>query len=457
MEAALLYAVKNQDLFLNDLKAILRFESVSTDQSYKKNVFKCAQWLVNHIQNIGVKEVELISTNNHPIIYARHHVDDKLPHLLIYGHYDVQHPGSLHKWDNAPFTPVIRDGTVYGRGASDDKGQLLIILKAIESLLKTETQLSFNLKILLEGEEEIGSGSLHEFLLHETKKLKADISLICDTAMIENGIPAITYGLRGHSAIELSVTGSDIDTHSGVYGGAIDNPIHVLATLISKMKNGKQKIQIPGFYDDVLDVPVDERESFRKIPLDIQNWQDITGVKKFNPENNFTVFESTTIRPSLDVTGFSGGYTGEGSKSIIPSSATAKISFRFVPDQNPEYIIEKMKSFIDDNVPDTVSWDLKLLTTAEPSVLINLNNKYVQSASRILEDVFDRKTLFVREGGSIPVVSWLKKYLNLESILIGFGLNSDNIHAPNEHFGLDRFHKGIISIIRFLTEQQNGI
>jgi len=453
MEAALQYAAQNQDRFLNDLKEILKFESISTDQSYKKNVYTCAQWLVDHLQHIGINEVEIISTNNYPIIYATYYVNDKLPDLLIYGHYDVQPPGSLSKWDNDPFTPVIREGVIYGRGASDDKGQLLIILKAIESLLKTETQLSFNLKILIEGEEEIGSGSLHEYLCHEKKKLKADISLICDTAMIEDGIPAITYGLRGHSAFELSVSGSEIDTHSGVYGGAIDNPIHVLSTLISKMKNGKQKIQIPGFYDDVLDLSGDERESLRKIPLDIQNWQDITGVKKFNPEDNFTVLESTTIRPSLEVTGFSGGYTGEGSRSIIPSSATAKMSFRFVPDQNPEYIIEKMKSFIADNVPDTVGWDFKMLTPAEPAVVLDLNNKYVQSASKILDDVFNRKTLFVREGGSIPVVSWFKKYLNVESLLIGFGLNSDNIHAPNEHFGLDRFNKGIISIIRFLTDK----
>ncbi len=436
------------DDFLEDLKEILRIPSVSTDPAFSSEMHKCAEWCKKHLERIGFQKSEIINTKLHPIVYGEYTSNNSAPTILIYGHYDVQPPDPLDKWESDPFEPKIDNNKIIARGAVDDKGQLMIILKAVETLLKTEGELTCNLKVILEGEEECGSESLFHFIKSNKARLKADTALACDTAMISEDKPALTISLRGIVYAELLLNGSNMDLHSGVYGGAIENPLIALSRVIAGFHDKDNRITIPGFYDDVIVLNENERASLEKTPFSEKKWLETIGCRGSNTENGYSIIEATTIRPSLDVHGIWGGYSGAGGKTIIPAECGAKLSFRLAPKQEPEKVFNALKSYIDAHIPDTLSYELRLLNDAEP-VLIDTENGAMKSAVNALETVYKTKPYFIRTGGSLPMVTALKNYLNLDPVLIGFALESDGAHSPNEQFGLNRFRKGIESLTRF--------
>ena len=451
MTRALTYAADNFDRFVQELSAFLRIPSISTDPTYKKEVLRAAEWLVQQFQDIGMQRAELFPTQGHPIVYAEHIEDPQLPTILVYGHYDVQPPDPLELWESPPFEPVIKNGVIYARGASDDKGQVFMHVKAAEAYLKGEGKLPVNLKFLIEGEEESGSENLVPFIQAHQDMLQADTVLISDTAMLGPDLPSITYALRGIAYTEIEITGPDHDLHSGVYGGAVDNPVHILSRLIAGLHDEDHRITIPGFYEKVRELSEEERQMLRALPFDEKAWMESIGVRAVRTESGYTILEATTARPSLDVNGIWGGYQGEGAKTVIPSKAGAKISMRLVADQDPEDIALKTRRYFEEHMPETVSsYTFRYIHGGYP-VTVDIHSPPMQAAAKALEAVFKRTPYFTREGGSIPVVADFKRLLGLDSVLMGFGLNSDAIHSPNEHFDLERFRKGIESSIHFQT------
>jgi len=427
---------------------MLRIPSVSTDSAYSNEMHRCAHWCKDHLENIGFQNAKIIKTRLHPIVYAEYTFNKSVPTILIYGHYDVQPPGPVNLWKSDPFDPQIISNTIFARGAVDDKGQLFMILKAVETLLKTEGQLFCNLKLIIEGEEECGSKTLFEFIENNKEKLRSDIALACDTAMISEDTPAITVSLRGIVYAELLLIGSNQDLHSGVYGGGIENPLNVLSKIIAGIQDDQHRITIPRFYEDVIELNKNERTMLSDIPFNKKEWLETIGSSDTKTEEGYSIIEATTIRPSFDMHGIWGGYSDEGGKTIIPAEAGAKLSFRLAPNQKPGKIFEALKSYIDTQMPGAIQYSLRLLNVAEP-VLINIEHPAMQSAVNALEKTFKTKPYFIRTGGSLPVVTAFKKHLDIDTILMGFALESDGAHAPNEHFGLNRFRKGIEAITRF--------
>lgn len=456
MEKQIEYIESHFNDFLEELKELIRFPSVSTDSEYSKEMLNCAGWCKEHLKKIGFQKAEIIKTKLHPIVYAEYTFNKSVPTILIYGHYDVQPPDPLDQWKSEPFEPRISNNTIYARGAVDDKGQLFIILKAIETLLRTEGELKCNLKLILEGEEECGSRSLYKFLEDNKEKLNADTALACDTAMISENDPALTISLRGIVYAELLLKGSNQDLHSGVYGGAIENPLNLLSRVIAGMHDNDQRITIPGFYDDVVELDENEREILARTPFNEKDWLKTIGSSGTKTESGYSLIESTTIRPSLDVHGIWGGYSGKGAKTIIPAEAGAKFSFRLAPKQQPAKIFNSLKSYIENQIPNTIKYKLRILNDTEP-VLIDTENPAMKCAVETLETTFNKNPFFIRTGGSLPVVTALKKYLDIDSVLIGFALESDGAHSPNEHFGLNRFRKGIEAITCFLKNYPERI
>ncbi|QXD16753.1 dipeptidase [Rhodocaloribacter litoris] len=450
MEKALAYAGTHFDDFVAQLQDLLRIPSISTDPDYRDEVRRAAGWLADHLETIGMAHTEVLDTAGHPVVYAEHVVDPARPTVLVYGHYDVQPPDPLALWTSPPFEPVIRDGVIYARGACDDKGQLFMHLKAAEAYLATGEGPPVNLKFLLEGEEESGSEHLPGFIEAHHERLAADIVLISDTDLFGPGIPSITYGLRGLAYLEVTLTGPNRDLHSGMYGGAVENPINALCRLIAGLHDADHRVTIPGFYDNVVPLTEEERATFRALPFDEQAWAKEVGLPATKTEKGYSVLEAISARPTLDVNGIWGGYTGKGAKTVLPAQAHAKISMRLVPDQRPEEIAEKARAYFEANCPPTMKLSFRYLHGG-PGVLVDTHSPAMQAAARALKEVFGRDPFFIRSGGSIPVVSVFKKRLGLDSVLMGFGLTSDAIHSPNEHFGLDRFRQGIESIIRFQT------
>jgi acetylornithine deacetylase/succinyl-diaminopimelate desuccinylase-like protein len=390
----------------------------------------------------------LIKTKGHPLVYGDWlHAKDK-PTVLIYGHYDVQPVDPLHLWDSLPFEPVIKDNKIYARGATDDKGQMYVHIKSVEAFFKTVGKLPVNVKFLIEGEEEIGSHSLEEFVNKNADILKCDAVLISDTSLFGPGIPTLTYGLRGLSYLQIEVTGPNRDLHSGTFGGAIDNPINVLAEIISKLKNKDGKITIPGFYDDVMKLTKKERGNFKALPFSAKQFAGSIGVRQLKGEKGYTTYEHTWARPSLDCNGILGGFTGDGAKTVLPSKAMAKVSMRLVPDQNPKKIAKLFKNHIKNIAPKTVKVEVKDLHGAYP-IVSPLDAKATISAAEALSKVFRKKTVFMREGGSIPIVVVFSRKLKAPVVMMGIGLNSENLHSPNEHFNLNHFHLGILSSAHF--------
>jgi acetylornithine deacetylase/succinyl-diaminopimelate desuccinylase-like protein len=434
--------------FVEELKELLRIPSISTDSDYASEVRRAATWLADHFRALGFERVEIFETKGHPIVYAEYHTGSDRPTVLVYGHYDVQPPDPLELWTSPPFEPQVREGALYARGASDDKGQLFMHVKAAEAYLRTAGTLPVNLKFLLEGEEESGSVHLAPFIEAHRELLAADVVVISDTAMFAPGVPSITYGLRGLAYVEVELTGPVRDLHSGVYGGAVENPINVLARLIAGLHDEDHRITIPGFYDAVRPLSEEERRTFQELPFDEQAWMKAIGVSAVRTEKGYTVLEAITARPTLDVNGVWGGYQGRGAKTVLPAKAGAKISMRLVPDQDPEDIIEKTRRYFEQHTPPTCRLRFTPLHGGHP-VLVDTRHPAMQAAAEAMARVFGRRPYFTREGGSIPVVADFKRLLGLDSVLMGFGLNSDAIHAPDEHFGLDRFRQGIESVIHF--------
>ena len=441
------YIETNKERFLEELFELLRIPSVSADAAYKNDVIKTAAVIKTKLTEAGADKVEICETAGYPIVYGEKIIDPKLPTVLVYGHYDVQPADPIELWTSGPFEPVIKDGKIYARGACDDKGQMYMHVKAFELMMKTNT-LPCNVKFMIEGEEEVGSTNLGIFVKANKEKLKADVIVISDTGIIANDIPSITVGLRGLSYVEVEVTGPNRDLHSGLYGGAVANPINILCEMIAKMKDDKDHITIPGFYDDVEILSAEERAEMAKAPFSLEEYKKALNLSDIHGEEGYTTNERNSIRPTLDVNGIWGGYQGEGAKTVIASKAYAKISMRLVPHQNSDKITKLFSDYFNRIAPKSVKVKVTPHHGGEPVVTPSTTAAY-KAASMAMETTFGKKPVPVRSGGSIPIVAMFKSELGLNSILMGFGLDSDAIHSPNEHYGVFNYLKGIETIPYF--------
>lgn len=441
------YIQENKDRFLGELMDLLRIPSVSADLKFKKDVLAAADFIAQKLRDAGAEKVELCQTAGNPIVYGEKIIDPALPTVLMYGHYDVQPADPYELWKSPPFEPVIVDEKIYARGACDDKGQLYMHIKAFEMMMQQGT-LACNVKFMIEGEEEVGSDNLGIFVTQNKEKLAADVIIISDTGIIANDIPSITTGLRGLSYHEVEVTGPNRDLHSGLYGGAVANPINILCRMIASLHDENNHITIPGFYNQVETLSAEERAEMAKAPFNLDEYKAALDLPDVHGEAGYTTNERNSIRPTLDVNGIWGGYTGEGAKTVIPSKAYAKISMRLVPHQSSDDISEKFRRHFTSIAPAGVRVKVTPHHGGEPVVTPTTSVAY-QAASRAFETTFGKKPVPVRSGGSIPIVAMFKAELGLDSVLMGFGLDSDAIHSPNEHFGIFNFLKGIETIPYF--------
>lgn len=441
------YVQSNKDRFLEELFALLRFPSISADSRYKEDIVKTAHFVADKLKEAGADKVEVCPTAGNPIVYGEKVVDPSLPTVLVYGHYDVQPADPLELWDTPPFEPTIRDGKIYARGAADDKGQFYMHVKAFEYMIKNNA-LTCNIKFMIEGEEEVGSANLGTFVKHNKERLKNDVIVISDTSMISLEQPSLETGLRGISYVEVEVTGPNRDLHSGVYGGAVANPATILAKLIASLHDENNHIAIPGFYDDVVELSKEEREALNKAPFNIEEYKADLGIGELWGEKGYTAIERTGIRPTLEVNGIWGGYIGEGAKTVLPAKAYAKISMRLVPDQNSEKITNLFKKHVEAIAPAYVKVEVTPHHGGEPVVTPTDSIAY-QAAEKALEEAFNKKPIPTRGGGSIPIVALFEKELNVKTVLLGFGLDSDNLHSPNEKYGIENYLKGIETIPLF--------
>jgi len=438
---------ENKQRFVNELLDLLRIPSVSADPKFKNDVLKTSEEIKKRLLEAGVDFAECSPTKGNPIVYAEKIIDKKLPTILVYGHYDVQPADPYELWTSPPFEPVIKDEKIYARGACDDKGQVYMHVKAFEAMNKTGN-LPCNVKFMIEGEEEIGSDNLGPWVEANKERLKADIILISDTAIIANDTPSIDTGLRGLSYLEVEVTGPNRDLHSGVYGGAVANPINILCKMISSMHDENNHITIPGFYDKVAELTAAERAEMAKAPFNLDAYKKDLNIDDVHGEKGFTTIERTGIRPTLDVNGIWGGYIGEGAKTVLPSKAFAKISMRLVPNQVSKEITDLFQNYFNSIAPKSVKVEVRPHHGGEP-IVISTESVAYKSASKAMEETFGKKPVPTRGGGSIPIVALFKNVLGLDSVLFGFGLDSDAIHSPNEHYGLFNYYKGIETIPLF--------
>ncbi len=429
---------------MDELFDLIRIPSISADSAYKADVLKTAEFLKEKLIAAGADNVEISPTQGHPILYGEKIIDPKLPTILVYGHYDVQPAVPLELWTTPPFEPTIRNERIYARGSCDDKGQMYMHLKAFEAMMKTDS-LPCNVKFMIEGEEEVGSPNLGPYCIANKSKLKADVCLISDTSMIANDIPSIDIGLRGLSYLEVEVTGPNRDLHSGVYGGAVANPINVLAKMIASLHDENNHITIPGFYDGVVEQTAEERAEMAKAPFDLEEYKKDLGVAEIWGEKGYTTNERTGTRPTLDCNGIWGGYTGEGSKTVLPSKAFAKISMRLVPNQNSHQITELFTKHFKSIAPPSVKVEVRPHHGGEP-VLTPTDSLEFKAASMAMEKTFGKKPIPTRGGGSIPIVALFEKELGVKSVLMGFGLDIDALHSPDESYGVFNFYKGIETI-----------
>ncbi len=443
------YLAVNKDRFLNEMLELLRIPSISAQTEHKEDMLRCAEAVKYRLLEAGCDKANIMPTDGYPIVYAEKIIDPSKPTVLIYGHYDVQPPDPLELWDSPPFEPVIRDGKVFARGAADDKGQFYMHVKALEMMIKTDSMVT-NMKFLIEGEEEVSSANLEQFIKTNADLLKADIVLISDSSILAPDLPSLETGFRGISMIELEVTGPNRDLHSGTYGGAVANPITILAKMIAGCLDENNHITIPGFYNDVLPATEEERKLLAAIPFDENEYKKDTGVKELWGEKGYITHERTGIRPSFELNGIWGGYTGEGAKTVLPSKAFAKISTRLVPNQSSADITEKLIRYFKSVAPPAVTVNIKVYSGGEP-YLISANSKGYKAAFKAFEATFGKAPLPVRDGGSLPLCYMIEKELGIKSVLLGFGLNNDNLHSPNEKFDLANYFKGIETIPYFHT------
>lgn len=441
------YVNENKERFLEELFELLRFPSVSADPKYAGDVRKAAEFVAQKLRDAGADQVEICETAGHPIVYGEKIMDPSKPTVLVYGHYDVQPADPLELWHTPPFEPTVRDGKIYARGACDDKGQFYMHVKAFELMLKQGT-LPTNIKFMIEGEEEVGSENLGVFVKNNKERLKADVVLVSDTAMISLENPSLETGLRGLSYLEVEVVGPNRDLHSGVYGGAVANPATILAKMIASLHDENNHIAIPGFYDDVLELTEAERKALNEAPYDEEEYKKDLGVEALWGEKGFTTVERTGIRPTLEVNGIWGGYIGEGAKTVLPSKANAKISMRLVPNQSSEKITQLFSDHFNQIAPDYVKVTVKPHHGGEPVVTPTDGIAY-QAAEKAMEESFGKKPIPTRGGGSIPIVALFEKELGLKTVLFGFGLDSDNLHSPNEKYDIANYYKGIETIPLF--------
>lgn len=447
------YISDNKDRFLEELFSLLRIPSISADPKYKGDVAKTAEAVAESLRNAGCNKVEIYPTEGHPIVYGEHLVDPTLPTVLVYGHYDVQPPDPLDLWNSPPFEPVVNitdkhpEGAIFARGSADDKGQMYMHVKAFEAMKQTGS-LPCNVKFMIEGEEEIGSSNLGTFCKQYSDMLRCNVVLISDTSIISNDTPSITVGLRGLSYVEVEVTGPNKDLHSGVYGGAVANPAQVLCDMIASLKDENKHITIPGFYDDVVVVSDADRAAMNQAPFNRDAYMKSLGIKDTMGEKGYTILEQTSIRPTLEVNGIWGGYIGEGAKTVLPSKAYAKISMRLVPNQKSDKITQLFKNHFESIAPAGVNVEVRPHHGGEAAVTPSDTPEY-KAAAMAMKATFGKDPIPVRGGGSIPIVALFEDVLQVKTVLMGFGLDSDDIHSPNEHYGLFNYFKGIETIPYF--------
>ncbi len=446
------YARRNQSRFLEELKALLRIPSISTLPEHQADCRKAAEWLVARLQRMGMEHARLVETEGHPLVYADWlHAAGK-PTALMYGHYDVQPADPLEEWVSPPFEPEERNGNIYARGAVDDKGQVCAQLSALESLMAATGALPINVRVLLEGEEEVGGEGIAQFVASKPAELKADFALVSDTELFAPGLPTLCVGLRGMIYTEIDVRGAKNDLHSGQYGGAAPNPFVALAQVIARLKDENGHILIRHFYDDVEAPKEEEMAAWRTLPFDEEEYRKVeVGSPELVGEPGYSVLERTWARPTLDVHGMPGGFTGAGAKTVIPARAQAKVSMRLVPKMTPAKTFAQFKSYVLEIAPPGVDVEVRLIHSGDACV-VPVDNPYIQAATRALHEVWGKETVFIRTGGSIPIVGDFARHLGLPSVMMGFGLPDDNLHAPNEKFNLENFRLGIQSLIRFLEE-----
>lgn len=455
LSAALSYLEQNQSRFLNELKEFASIPSISTDPNAKAEMLRAAEWVANQLRNLGCQNVQILPTAGHPVVYGEILTAGAgKPTILVYGHYDVQPAEPLELWNSPPFEPTQRGENLYARGASDMKGQVMIALKAVEALMHNGG-LPVNVKFMIEGEEEIGSPNLERFIAEHRDLLSSDFALNPDTGMIGAQVPTITYGLRGMAYFELRVTGPTQDLHSGLYGGAVHNPAQALCELIAGMHDADGRVTLPGFYDSVRPLSAEERAEMALLPMDDAFYLEQTGVPALYGEAGYTSNERIGARPTLEVNGLLSGFTGEGVKTVLPARAMAKISMRLVPDQDPEQVHQQLRQYLEKHAPPTVRWELRKLAGGSPSVT-DISMPGVKALYRALEDTWGVRPLYRREGGSVPVTAQMCQLLGIDSVLTGFGLPDDNLHAPNEKLHLPTFYRGIEAITRFFSLMGEG-
>ena len=455
MDALTQYLEKNRDRFVEDLKAVLRIPSVSAQPQHREDVRRCAQHVADQLKSLGMTRVEVVPTGGHPIVFAEWLGAPGKPTALIYGHYDVQPAEPLELWKSPPFEPTLRDGNLYARGAVDDKGQVYMHLKAIEAHMRVNGRLPVNLKLVIEGEEEVGSVSLEKFLRQRRSELDADVIVVSDTAMPAPDQPALCFALRGILYCQIEVTGPTADLHSGHFGGAVQNPANALCAIIAALKDADGRVTLPGFYDRVRELTPAEREELKQVPFDEQAFIRESGSPGPFGERGYTTRERTAIRPTLDVNGMWSGYIGEGSKTVLPSLAAAKVSMRLVPDQDPAELFPKFESWVKQVAPPGVTLRVVNMHGARP-FLSDPAHPMLRAARRALARAWTKPPVMIREGGSIPVMTTFQETHGLPSILMGFGLDDDQLHAPNEKFSLSSFHGGTKSVAYLYEELARG-
>ncbi|MGJ7910137.1 dipeptidase [Neobacillus sp. LXY-1] len=440
----------NHNQNVEELKELLRIPSISSLSEHKEDIQKAASWIANKLESIGMEHVEIIQTNGHPIIYGDWLHQENAPTVLVYGHYDVQPVDPIHLWETPPFEPTIRDEKIFARGATDDKGQTFLHIKAVETLLKLENKLPVNVKFCIEGEEEIGSPNLSPFLFDHKEKLSCDVVVISDSDMWDKGIPAITYSLRGLCSLEFSLKTANSDLHSGMFGGGVQNANHLLVQLLSTLHDANGKINVDHFYDDVVELTEFEKEQIKALGLDEEKLKRSLGLTDLTGgENNFPYPERISSRPTLEINGLWGGFQGEGTKTVIPNEAHAKITCRLVNNQNPEKIQGLIKKHLEEHAPKGCTVKVSLRDIGNP-FLTPIDSPMIKKAAQAYQNVYGKAPVYKREGGSIPIVSDFNQSLDVPVVLMGFGLPDENLHAPNEHFNLENFDKGILTICSFL-------
>ena len=447
------FITTNKDRFLNELIDLLKIPSVSADPKFKDDVFRAADFVKESLVKAGADVAEICQTAGYPIVYGEKIIDPSLPTVLVYGHYDVQPADPYELWDSPPFEPVIKKtkehpgGAIFARGSADDKGQFYMHVKAFEAMMASG-ELACNVKFMIEGEEEVGSDNLDKFVIENKEKLAADVILISDTHMISMQDPSITVGLRGMSYMEVEVTGANRDLHSGTYGGAVANPINVLCKMIASLKDENEHITIPGFYDKVAELSTEQRGRLNEAPFDLNEYKEKLNIADVHGEKGYTTIERVGIRPTLDVNGIWGGYIGEGAKTVLPSKASAKISMRLVPDQEWHEISKLFENHFKSIAPDSVTVKVKTHHGGAAAVVSDSSLGY-QAAEKAMEETFGKRPIPTREGGSIPIVALFQKELGTDPILFGFGLDTDALHSPNEHYGVANYFIGIETIAAF--------